>query len=111
MRQDVKEKWIAALNSGKYYQITGLLATDDGGRCALGVLADLAAAAGVVVQGTRRRGDGVRDCLAYDGLVFSLPAVVLKWADLTAKDADDVLDMNEDGVSFSLIAAWIKKFL
>jgi hypothetical protein len=111
MRQDVKDKWVEALNSGKYRQIQGFLATNDGGRCAVGVLADIAAEAGIVVRSSRPLGNGARQCLTYDKLAFSLPVAALKWADITEKDTNVIMDMNDVGTSFQFIANWIKENL
>jgi hypothetical protein len=111
MRKDIKDRWIAALQSGKYRQITGFLATDDGGRCAVGVLADLAAEAGVVVRRARPLGDGTKYRWAYDGLMYSLPTAALKWAGITEAETNAVMDMNDVEVPFSTIAEWIKENL
>ncbi|QGT54329.1 hypothetical protein b3_0085 [Synechococcus phage B3] len=40
MKQEIKEKWVAALRSGEYQQTTGNL-RDEKGFCCLGVLTDL----------------------------------------------------------------------
>ena len=40
MKQDIKDKWVAALRSGEYPQTTGSL-RDEEGYCCLGVLCDL----------------------------------------------------------------------
>lgn len=40
MNADIKKRWVEALRSGKYQQITGQLKSDCG-HCAMGVLADV----------------------------------------------------------------------
>ncbi|QGT54331.1 hypothetical protein b3_0087 [Synechococcus phage B3] len=40
MKQEIKEKWVAALRSGEYQQTTGCLRSSEG-FCCLGVLTDL----------------------------------------------------------------------
>ena len=42
------KKWVQALRSGKYKQAHGTLGKEDGSRCCLGVLCDLAVEAGVI---------------------------------------------------------------
>lgn len=110
MRADIKDKWLAGLCGGKYRQIRLFLATDDGGRCALGVLADLAVEAGVVARDNPPTSGTVYG-LSYSGYSFSLPPAVLRWADISEKDAQIVMGMNESGKSFSDIAAWISENL
>lgn len=41
MKQEWKDKWVAALRSGEYKQGIGHLQTKDGGFCCLGVLCDV----------------------------------------------------------------------
>jgi hypothetical protein len=41
LNPEVKEKWCAALESGKYAQAKGALRTAEGGYCCLGVLCDV----------------------------------------------------------------------
>jgi len=42
MDAELKAKWTAALRSGKYQQARGTLLLDDGSRCCLGVLCEVA---------------------------------------------------------------------
>jgi hypothetical protein len=108
MRKDVKDKWVEVLNSGKHHQIRLFLATNDGGRCALGVLADLAVEAGVVARYNFPPGNEKRYSLTYGNYTFSLPPAVHRWAEITERDAQIIMGMNESGKSFSEIAGWIK---
>lgn len=90
MKQEVKDKWVAALRSGDYQQTHGKLAkqlspTSPMGHCCLGVLCELAIEDGVPInRETLPYGDGV--ILRYgngDGLNYSdgqLPKVVAAWA-------------------------------
>lgn len=108
MKQDIKERWLAALRSGEYPQAEGYLAPaimDDDeqykprGFCCLGVLCEIAVADGIV----ERALNGEHYEYADEG--SELPDAVQRWAGLsqaipdvrTEHIHDDQCLMNEDG--------------
>jgi len=79
----LKEKWVDALNSGKYQQTTRTL-SDEYGYCCLGVLNE--------IRGAYQNYDGIELLLGCD------------WGDLAT--------MNDDKqMSFPEIASWIQENL
>lgn len=75
MNKDPKAKWLAALRSGEYKQVKGVLKSPDGCFCCLGVLTDVYAQ-----EHGLEFTDSVDDSLNYNGL---LSEPVAKWAGLT----------------------------
>ena len=92
MKQEIKEKWIAALRSGEYRQTKGRL-HDANGYCCLGVLTDLCA---------REKGAEWEDpddddgAYAMNGCEMHPPLGVVKWAGLSTDDpyVDTPEEMN-----------------
>lgn len=93
MKQEIKERWVEALRSGKYEQGTGALTTGSGRYCCLGVLCDLAVAdgaieppivveAGMLAYGTR-------------GETEHLPRLVQLWAGLEQHSPEVLVDPDE----------------
>lgn len=80
MNKEVKEKWVAALRSGKYKQGKHALRMDDQ-FCCLGVLCDLATQEGVIEQP-----DQIARKYSYQGSVLSLPRQVTLWAGVNDND-------------------------
>jgi len=121
MNPEIKEQWIAALESGEYAQ--GRQALERNGRfCCLGVLCDLAAKQGVVERHVIEvgdfylgmYGDSQGNCDGY------LPLSVAKWAGLTDGNPSICLEdglgeflsiLNDNGSSFHEIALLIKEHL
>jgi hypothetical protein len=122
MKTDVKNDWLTALRSGEYEQGYGTLCRYDGDElgtryCCLGVLCELALAAGVV---TRVPEDGSTRYVAVaapvDGEIGYLPHAVRDWAGLD--DINPVIDgrslssYNDGGLhSFTEIAELIETYL
>ena len=48
MKQEIAEKWVERLRSGKITQCTSVLGRVTGARCCLGVLSDLAVEEGII---------------------------------------------------------------
>lgn len=75
MRKSVKDKWVAALKSGKYKHARGCL-NDGSGYCCLGVLCEVFIAEGNVLNvGTDDSG-----FVAYNKEAHYPPDEVLRWA-------------------------------
>jgi citrate lyase alpha subunit len=82
VNNEIKERWISALESGSYAQTTGRLA-DSGGFCCLGVLCEIAEQDQVVIK---------RQTLGHDTYVSKinesdndyvvLPQAVVNWSGL-----------------------------
>lgn len=79
MNKEVKEKWVAALRSGKYAQSKQRLKTKYG-YCCLGVLCDLAVKEGICKENP---GEDIADEeISFDERTSILPQSVLNWANI-----------------------------
>lgn len=79
MNPEVKELWIAALESGEFSQTQNRLRDDDG-YCCLGVLCELAVQRGVIEPAKKLHEDS--DTFCYDDAEVVLPTSVMEWAGL-----------------------------
>lgn len=103
---ELRDKWVSALRSGKYGQITGDLYDGENGYCCLGVLCEIG-----MENPWARNVDGER--LAEDGgdfyanrNIFNIP---IGGSDETWSQAR-LAKMNDDGASFAEIADYIEKY-
>jgi len=85
MNKSIKTLWVAKLRSGEVEQGEGFLGTDDGKRCCLGVLCDLAVEAGVIEAPTKEESllNDEPEVLVYGYDDVSLPSEVRDWAGLS----------------------------
>ncbi len=104
MNQDIKDKWIAALRSGKYQQGKYNLRKESS-FCCLGVLCDIS---GKMEWKTDTTGSTI---FSYDKQKASLPESILGWADLRSYQQEPLVDRNDGGKSFSEIADYIEENL
>lgn len=119
MKPEIKEAWIAALESGQYEQGQGYLHRLDPDNkdtyCCLGVLCELATEAGIC-----EKFNFTPLTIAYDGRSFHLPESVMRWAGLDndcgryslEQDEPTLAMLNDDQdnpSSFKKIAAVIKE--
>lgn len=109
MNEEVKQKWVEALLSGKYKQVAGKL-SDGTGFCCLGVLCELAVKEGVIEPSTHifpgRR--------MYSGETNLLPRSVANWAGISRDPVAEpklwvlstvkLSKMNDRGMDFRQIA-------
>lgn len=115
LTQEMKDKWVAALRSGKYQQGQHELKSCTDKFCCLGVLCD--------VKGLPY-GDGffqldesthVDTCLVKRICVMDGPSIVIhgpaidKAFYVSNVIQEQLVTMNDDGVSFNEIADWIEK--
>lgn len=104
MDQELKEKWVDALRSGRYEQGQGLLRTTGDRYCCLGVLVDIADPDGWE-QGESYwyyKGNARMIDLGYEGVLERVIALSVM---------EGLAAMNDDGRSFDKIAAWIEENL
>jgi hypothetical protein len=118
MNSEVKEKWIAALRSGKYEQSKGTLRTVNNEFCCLGVLCDLYNQE----QENNLWGQNENDLRDYTFLTEDKlpPSVVITWAGLYERNPSvnvdlygytqirSVAEMNDQGFDFNEIADLIE---
>jgi hypothetical protein len=122
MNQRVKKLWVCALRSGEFKQGKGFLSRD-GKYCALGVLSVLAMLEG---ECTYSEDNGVG---RFDNRRFRLSYNVMKWAGIAQegerflnpqelgvllklkKKETSILELNDNGKSFSQIARIIEDYL
>lgn len=116
MNPEVKARWVAALQSGKYKQAKGVLRQIDEagntlGFCCLGVLCNLHAESHPAVAA------GQTNPRRYLGVEGVLPIAVMAWAGLPLVHGADLkingriilpTDHNDDGRTFAEIAAAIQ---
>jgi hypothetical protein len=103
LKPDVKEKWLEALESGKYQQGQNRLRSVGNKFCCLGVLCDVLHPDG---WGTAS-GSWVFD-RSYQ---FDLPVALADDAGASAKAQHKLMNMNDNGRSFKQIAAYIRRYL
>jgi hypothetical protein len=112
MKQDIKQRWVEALRSGKYKQGTGRLrdqnADGDDEFCCLGVLGDLYDR-NRWSHGTEYR-VSPEDC-RVGTVIAVLPSDVIGDIGLTGAQQDQLAEMNDHGSSFEEIARWIEENL
>lgn len=109
MNSEIREKWCAALRSGKYAQNTNFLRTNEG-YCCLGVLEDIRLKEQKIdwvfeeEEGWYRPGEGKSQYLLSDTGV--------EWAEISSDGADNDLNilmaMNDNGIKFPVIADCIE---
>lgn len=79
MNKEIKEKWVAALRSGKYTQSKQKLKTKYG-YCCLGVLCDLAVKEGICKESPGE--DLHNEEVMFDTRTSILPDSVLRWSEV-----------------------------
>lgn len=135
MNKDIKDRWVAALESNEFKQGKEALRIGDE-FCCLGVLSELAVRDGVIDPAEvlpeddwrAQRGNG-GEVYCYDGEIGNLSDGVAKWAGLTVDDVwgendgqpvtdcdpyvgDELLSrLNDTGKTFPELAALIKEHL
>jgi hypothetical protein len=110
MKTKIKELWIEALRSGKYQQGEGLLKTQDGKYCCLGVLCDIYAK-------TQKKKGFQKGKFQYyfqdKGNAALLPENVMKWSGIDSKFGNyknnNLTTDNDNGKSFVQIAKIIEE--
>ena len=115
MKRDVAEKWIEALESGKYQQTTGRL-YDGKGYCCLGVLCDVLGCTFEHVSGI---GYYIQDVSGVDTAI--LPKTVMEEAGMKSTIGDtyriengtsyytSLVKLNDSGKTFPEIAQHIRE--
>jgi hypothetical protein len=101
MKQEIKEKWVAALRSGEYKQTKGYLHNEEG-FCCLGVLTDLCAKEKGIEWEDSDDADGT---YAMDGCELQLPSGVVNWAGLPTDDpyVNTPEGMNSESGNYSCL--------
>lgn len=115
MKTEIKEKWVAALRSGKYKQGRQLLRNlEEDSWCCLGVLCDLAIKDGLNLKVEVGRGEWTKGA-SYNGRSSFLPWEVIEWAGLDSSipgiERTNLVEMNDGGVDFTEIADAIERNL
>lgn len=111
MKPEIKEQWVAALNSGEYIQGKEELRTKDNTYCCLGVLCDLAVRASIA-KWENHKGHGwlimptdhtFRD--EYDENVGGawLPKFIREWSGLMCDNPDVRIDDEDLPVGLSVL--------
>lgn len=104
MNPEVKEKWVAALRSGKYKQVEGRLRSDTGDSyCCLGVLCD--------VNNPRQwKSDDGYYVYLYKSTVGNdlLPLALKGELEIDEIVEEFLSNWNDDGIGFDAIADWIE---
>lgn len=141
MNPEVKAKWLPALRSGDYKQTTSILNNNQGGFCCLGVLCEIAVADHVVesqgtIEGCVEYYSGPADVersvlptavMDWAGVAGNNPTVTFPLSEIPEEfhpelesnwtvDRDGNVNitlagLNDSGVTFSVIADLIEKYL
>lgn len=86
MKQDIKNRWLARLESGEIKQTKRFLGRSNGSRCCLGVLCDIAVEDGIISPPTVEEDSTptgrTYEYLNYAGSSGELPEEVVVWAGL-----------------------------
>lgn len=122
MNAEVKDKWIAALESGEYVQGTGLLnykkiADETPKLCCLGVLCELAVAEGITTSAKKNwtEGDSWETVYGDSWASAYLPPEVIEWSGLPdhtgtlAGATRNLAQLNDQGATFADIAEVIRE--
>lgn len=110
MNADIRQRWLAALQSGKYRQGKGLLRSQTDKYCPLGVLCDLHAAHTGREGGWEKGNTPVLDYWSYLGAATEPPPQVLTWAQLDRADAQELMWSNDKScTSFADAIAYIQE--
>lgn len=116
LKEEWKKKWLEALRSGKYKQGKGVLQNDKGEFCCLGVLCDLMPEE-VGKWATSCFGDAVfvkerpdANIVSVSLLPCNVRALVFDGVNgLKGGSLSSLMDMNDRGVPFKVIADYIEK--
>lgn len=112
MDLDFKKKLLEALRSGKHRQTRGVLHRYQGGYCCLGIVCETL---GLKWEGTESitLDSGVVQAWKIKDTTNSrmLPKDVRNKAGLSHDHAEELANMNDNGVSFAKIADWIEENL
>lgn len=127
MEKDLKKKWIKALESGKYKQATEELCDPHGAMCCLGVLMYVAEGPDIfeheLIKRHRCSGQedlpshlcekyGIQDTTGkfeFDSLTKKLQEKLLKYIVRASITYESLVNLNDMGVPFKLIAKVIKQ--
>ena len=103
MKEEIKNLWVVALNSGEFNQEPSRLQSSTG-HCCLGVLCEVAESQGIEVV---REEDSIGE-LVGGNLDSQYPVKV--WAEFRNPKVSPfrLMKMNDSGVSFKIIADFIK---
>jgi hypothetical protein len=112
MKQELKEKWIAALRSGKYKQGQGLLRSANDRYCCLGVLCEVAGVPAKQVSYEDARWRGIPQdqmgCYDYDNECGFLSSRLRVNLGVDPDVAYQLATMNDAGESFKSLAKYIE---
>lgn len=121
MNKEIAMKWADELESGRWKQGKGALNTADKRHCCLGVLCEMAVAAGVRVKKRKAtkaqlESDSLAgDYRSYAGALSTPPASVVRWAGMNDSDGNPfindeaIAEHNDQGASFKKLAKLIRK--
>lgn len=120
MKKEILDKWVAALESGKYRQTTRQLVNCINGErsyCCLGVLCEVIKEMDGPVKDTIFSGAALQNYAGFQfvtsegstGMFSSLNDEALKWTGLNQIVQSTLISMNDSGASFPEIAKWLKE--
>lgn len=105
MNEAIKARWVAALRSGCYRQAAGKLHNSSDQYCCLGVLCD------VVKDELNGRWNGAIFEAQGDENSTYLPESVANHAEIHPEAESDLVNLNDSGQTFYVIADYIEKQL
>lgn len=106
LKQDIKQKWVAALRSGEYVQGRAKLRSGDDQFCCLGVLCDVLVQDGELPEPVYA--SGCND-FEYNYSATNLPESTREDLGISPEGQDRLMRMNDhEGASFDIIANYIE---
>jgi len=109
MKEQIKEKWLAALRSGDYKQGKAALRSKDDEFCCLGVLCDVLDSDAWTENPVTCRPYAPDSCLFWGGMFGALPMDTRDEVEITDDEHNTLVDLNDDGRSFEYIADHIER--
>jgi hypothetical protein len=112
MHQDIKERWVEALQSGNFTQGRGLLRSTDDRYCCLGVLCEVYRRYNHNnVDWTLRKSSTYYDFMVGEEISsVALPKTIMAWAELNERQEGVLMNLNDRDVPFDAIANVIDSF-
>jgi len=104
MNAQFRDRWVAALRSGKFEQGRYRLRSSEDKYCCLGVACEVAR-----IGGDYQRGWDYDVEWMYDGHVGTLSYDVASALGIDGNHVEMLASMNDNGKSFGEIAAWIEE--
>lgn len=99
----IQQEWVDTLRNSDIKQATGVLGLENGARCCLGVLCDIAVKHGIIDPPSVDEYS-----IKYGNAAYDLPSTVAKWIKIKRSAEHNLEVQNDEGMSFKQIADFIE---